>query len=1274
MRFHTVLAALGACLFEPSFAQQYAGDSINSSLPSVPGSEIAYFRIKDPSGANNNLTLINYYSHGKSGKRLVESNVQRAVVIVHGLNRDPGTYMSNMLSALSQVTTDSNINTDSVAIMAPYFPNGDDKNYGYPWTDGLKSGRGSTTNALVWSGSQWSAGGNNQYPYTSKNTSSYAVLDQVIQYFDNTTLFPNMKQIVIAGHSMGGQTVQRYAAIGAQLNTKSPVSYWVANPNSYVWLSTDRPFSTASCAAYDVYREGFTNFSTYPMTYATSLVAQGRSAILANFNSKAVNYARGTKDLGDDSSGCAPGTTGSNRNERFFNFIKAFPPSCPNPTGGNCDTVDFINSGHDGGAMMASSAGLARLFIDNFYGNGNRSYDFGYPRQQDGDDPYPNPSLNGTSSSVNNNTYAGNMTYWGCWSDQTPLTLTNMTYQSDANTIELCTSTCAAGGNTIAGLEYGSQCFCGTSLGYLSQQVIESSCSTACPGNSSEICGGGNRLSLYSNGSPAQQSAPGTPESIGDFYYVSCYTEATSGHALSSKSTSTSSMTLEYCASYCKGYQYFGTEYGSECYCGNSFAAGANRTSDSECSMLCANDTSEYCGAGYRLTVYQNTTWVASSTTADISCPTSNNTVVTSNGKNFTIECGVDHSGGDLTSTTVSSFQGCIDACASNSQCVDVSLSGTSCYLKSTLGAAVSNSGIWGAKLSSGSSTSTSSSTTTSKSSTSSAASTVTTTGTSSLSSVATTTTSSAAATSTAPTCPGSNSTVYTSNGLSFLIECGIDHAGGDLTSLSVSSFAACIDACAQNSQCVDVSLSGSACYLKSTLGASVSNGVWGAKLITSSSTTSSASGSSTTATTTATSSSATTSLSSTVSTTSSTTVTSTSTTTSATASTTSIVCPASNSTTYVTGGLSFVIECGIDHAGGDFKSVSTSNLQQCIDACAAESQCVVVSFQGSACYMKSSVQAPVYNAVQGARLVTSTSSSSSVSSSSLSSTSTSSSSSITSSTLSTVTSISSTSSTSSTSPTSTATTLTTLSTISTTSTTTSSSVISSTTTSSSAAATTTSALSAGFSALGCYVDSGNPRLLTYQATSGSTNTPQSCATACQSAGYKYSGTEYASECWCGNTKPDNSTLATSSSECNMACSGDATQTCGAGNRLSVVDDTTWTSSFGVRASYGTWTLMDCYVDTSSRILPNGVSLSASGGSSNATIAHCLDACAASGYPYCGEEYYSECYGGQLSSSAAVASGADPLSAGCDYPCNGNKTEACGGSNRILVYKNTALV
>lgn len=97
----------------------------------------------------------------------------------------------------------------------------------------------------------------------------------------------------------------------------------------------------------------------------------------------------------------------------------------------------------------------------------------------------------------------------------------------------------------------------------------------------------------------------------------------------------------------------------------------------------------------------------------------------------------------------------------------------------------------------------------------------------------ATSTSSSGAPTSTGISCPGSNGTTVASHGITFLIECFIDHSGGDMGGISVDSFQGCIDLCATTPGCVDVSLSGSACYRKSSLSGPHDNGgVWGAKVV----------------------------------------------------------------------------------------------------------------------------------------------------------------------------------------------------------------------------------------------------------------------------------------------------------------------------------------------------------------------------------------------------------------------------------------------------------
>lgn len=95
MRFLTSLALSASA----TLAQQYQGDIISASLPTVPGAEVAFFKIADPSGQNDGLTLVNYYSHGTDGGRIVESKIQRAVIVIAGLQRDCNNYENDVSSS-----------------------------------------------------------------------------------------------------------------------------------------------------------------------------------------------------------------------------------------------------------------------------------------------------------------------------------------------------------------------------------------------------------------------------------------------------------------------------------------------------------------------------------------------------------------------------------------------------------------------------------------------------------------------------------------------------------------------------------------------------------------------------------------------------------------------------------------------------------------------------------------------------------------------------------------------------------------------------------------------------------------------------------------------------------------------------------------------------------------------------------------------------------------------------------------------------------------------
>ena len=195
-----------------------------------------------------------------------------------------------------------------------------------------------------------------------------------------------------------------------------------------------------------------------------------------------------------------------------------------------------------------------------------------------------------------------------------------------------------------------------------------------------------------------------------------------------------------------------------------------------------------------------------------VTCPGSNSTqYISSNGATFVIECGLDHAGGDLSSSSASSFQACIDICANNTQCVDVSYSGTVCYLKSVLKPAAVNGNVNAARLLPAGSTTTTST-----------------------SAVVAATAAAAASPASTLSCPSANGTAFSSNGNTFNIECAIDHSGGDLSSVSTGSLDACIAQCAATSSCVDVSYvpSNGMCYLKSQLNAGVANtSVWSARV-----------------------------------------------------------------------------------------------------------------------------------------------------------------------------------------------------------------------------------------------------------------------------------------------------------------------------------------------------------------------------------------------------------------------------------------------------------
>lgn len=65
-------------------------------------------------------------------------------------------------------------------------------------------------------------------------------------------------------------------------------------------------------------------------------------------------------------------------------------------------------------------------------------------------------------------------------------------------------------------------------------------------------------------------------------------------------------LTTEFCADFCRGSAYFGTQYGEECWCGEA-TDDPTVYGNAVCNWRCVGDTSQACGARWAMSVYEYT-------------------------------------------------------------------------------------------------------------------------------------------------------------------------------------------------------------------------------------------------------------------------------------------------------------------------------------------------------------------------------------------------------------------------------------------------------------------------------------------------------------------------------------------------------------------------------------------------------------------------------------------------------------------------------------------
>ncbi|KAI1093594.1 putative glyoxal oxidase [Rostrohypoxylon terebratum] len=197
----------------------------------------------------------------------------------------------------------------------------------------------------------------------------------------------------------------------------------------------------------------------------------------------------------------------------------------------------------------------------------------------------------------------GTWQYSGCYVD-VGRTINAASTTSDNMTLETCIKFCDDNDFAYAGAEYHDECYCGSELATGAEEAADSTeCSTSCSGNATEACGGPNRLTLFFN---PYITGPQPNTGIANWTHIGCYSEGTTGRGLTfGASVLSTQMSAANCTAACQvaGYILAGTEYGDECYCGNSISNGAAPAEDG-CNMSCSGNKSEVCGGSNRLNVY----------------------------------------------------------------------------------------------------------------------------------------------------------------------------------------------------------------------------------------------------------------------------------------------------------------------------------------------------------------------------------------------------------------------------------------------------------------------------------------------------------------------------------------------------------------------------------------------------------------------------------------------------------------------------------------------
>jgi hypothetical protein len=251
---------------------------------------------------------VRYASNRRLDKK--DTIITTLLIYIHGLHRNALNYYDYAMEAVHSAHQKK-----TTLVITLQYANDEDM-------EAYRLGRAT----LFWKKAEWKDGYSSISP--GPRSSSYEILDSLIIRVLVSGKFPNIRRVVIAGHSAGGQYVQCYSAISPVPDSFPDVMFRfiIMNPSSYLYPDALRAVGdgtfdlpdSSTCPTYNHYPKGMVALNNY-----ASVIGSDR--IIHNMLHRDIVILLGGEDTSPDDPdldvSCVANLQGRFRLERGLNFI-----------------------------------------------------------------------------------------------------------------------------------------------------------------------------------------------------------------------------------------------------------------------------------------------------------------------------------------------------------------------------------------------------------------------------------------------------------------------------------------------------------------------------------------------------------------------------------------------------------------------------------------------------------------------------------------------------------------------------------------------------------------------------------------------------------------------------------------------------------------------------------------------------------------------------------------------------------------------------------------